>query len=153
MMSALNPAPIRSETRSLGDRLRDRLRISSWCLRSTDSATTERAPPGPASRATAARRCRTRTAKSLTAHRSKIATSQKLHANLQFATDKDQPIRLGQFGKRVVARTELSRIVAVRQSSLGDGLIKARRQTAAAVPPEQDLGNSRLLAREFNCRL
>src|SRR5262245_45086213 len=95
MMSALNPAPIRSETRSLGDRLRDRLRISSWCLRSTDSATTERAPPGPASRATAARRCRTRTAKSLTAHRSKIATSQKLHANLQFATDKDQPIPLG----------------------------------------------------------
>jgi hypothetical protein len=72
--SAHKPAIIRSETDRMGDRFRDRLRISSWCLMSTDSATTERAPPGPASRATVAKRCRTRTARSRTAHASKIAT-------------------------------------------------------------------------------
>jgi hypothetical protein len=33
----------------VGERFRERLRISSCCLTSTDSATTERAPPGPAS--------------------------------------------------------------------------------------------------------
>jgi hypothetical protein len=49
---------MRSETRRVGDRFRDRLRISSWCLTSTDSATRERAPPGPASRATVANGCR-----------------------------------------------------------------------------------------------
>jgi hypothetical protein len=46
MRSAHTPATMRSETRRLGERFRDRLRISSWCLTSTDSATTERAPPG-----------------------------------------------------------------------------------------------------------
>src|SRR4029450_13010459 len=51
----------------IGDRFRERLRISSWCLASTDSATTARAPPGPASRATGASRCRNRTARSRTA--------------------------------------------------------------------------------------
>ena len=56
-----------SEGRRLGDRFRERLRLSSWCLTSTDSATTERAPPGPASRATVASRCRNRTARSRTA--------------------------------------------------------------------------------------
>jgi hypothetical protein len=40
------------------------LRISSWCLTSTDSATTERAPPGPTSRTTVASRWRNRTATS-----------------------------------------------------------------------------------------
>jgi hypothetical protein len=53
--SAHRPATTRSEGR-LGDRFRERLRISSLCLTSTDSATTERAPPGPASRATVASR-------------------------------------------------------------------------------------------------
>ena len=67
MKSAHRPATTRSEARSLGDRFRERLRISSWCLTSTDSATTERAPPGPASRATVASRCRNRTARSRTA--------------------------------------------------------------------------------------
>jgi hypothetical protein len=37
------------------------------CLTSTDSATTERAPPGPVSRATVATRCRNRTTRSRTA--------------------------------------------------------------------------------------
>ena len=46
------------------DRFCERLRISSWCLTSTDSATTARAPPGPASSATVASRCRRRTARS-----------------------------------------------------------------------------------------
>src|SRR5882672_617064 len=64
---AHRPATTRSEGRRLGDRFRERLRISSWCLTSTDSATTERAPPGPASRATVASRCRNRTARSRTA--------------------------------------------------------------------------------------
>src|SRR6267378_2297281 len=61
-----SPATTRSEGRRLGDRFRERLRISSWCLTSTDSATTERAPPGPASRATVASRCKSRTARSRT---------------------------------------------------------------------------------------
>jgi hypothetical protein len=61
------PATTRSEGRRFGDRFRDRLRISSWCLTSTDSATTERAPPGPASRTTVASTCRKRTARSRTA--------------------------------------------------------------------------------------
>jgi len=42
----------RSEKHRLGDRCRERLRIRSCCLTRTDSATTERAPPGPKSRAT-----------------------------------------------------------------------------------------------------
>ena len=67
MKSAHRPATTRSEGRRLGDRFRERLRISSCCLTSTDSATTERAPPGPASRATVASRCRKRTARSRTA--------------------------------------------------------------------------------------
>ena len=66
MRSAHRPVTTRSESRRVGDRLRARLRISSWCLTSTDSATTERAPPGPASRATVARRWRKRTARSRT---------------------------------------------------------------------------------------
>src|SRR6266851_1089255 len=59
---------------------RERLRITSCCLTSTDSATTERAPPGPASRATVASRCRKRTARSRTTQSiltSKFATRPK----------------------------------------------------------------------------
>src|SRR5207244_1336548 len=67
MRSAHRPTTTRSAGRRLGDRFREGLRISSWCLTSTDSATTERAPPGPASRATVASRCRKRTARSRTA--------------------------------------------------------------------------------------
>ena len=52
--------------RRLSDRFRDRLRISSWCLTITDSATMARAPPAPASRATVVGRCRKRTARSRT---------------------------------------------------------------------------------------
>src|SRR5712691_12668947 len=77
MRSAQTPATMRSAKRRFGERFRDRLRMSSCCLTSTDSATTERAPPGPASRATVANRCRKRTARSRTAHPSKIATPQK----------------------------------------------------------------------------
>src|SRR5882724_9404175 len=51
---AHKPAMRRSETRRLGDRCRERLRIRSCCLTRTDSATTERTPPGPKSRATVA---------------------------------------------------------------------------------------------------
>ena len=67
MKTAHRPATMRSEGRRLGDRFRERLRTSSWCFTSTDSATTERAPPGPASRATVTNRCRNRTARSRTA--------------------------------------------------------------------------------------
>jgi hypothetical protein len=42
-------------------------------LTSTDSASTERAPPGPASRATVTSRCRKRTARSRTLNPSEIA--------------------------------------------------------------------------------
>src|SRR4029077_3989022 len=51
MQRAHNPATRRSEKHRLGDRCRERLRIRSWCLTRTDSATTERVPPGPKSRA------------------------------------------------------------------------------------------------------
>ena len=48
---AHKPATRRSEVSRLGDRWRERLRIRSCCLTRTDSATTERMPPGPESRA------------------------------------------------------------------------------------------------------
>ena len=51
MKRAHKPATRRSELRRLGDRCRKRWRIRSCCLTRTDSATTERMPPGPASRA------------------------------------------------------------------------------------------------------
>ena len=51
MRRAHKPATRRSEVRRLGDRCRERLRIRSCCLTRTDSATTERRPPGPRSRA------------------------------------------------------------------------------------------------------
>ena len=52
--------------RRWGNRFRERLRISSSCLTSSDSATTERTPPGPTSRATVVSRWRNRTVKSRT---------------------------------------------------------------------------------------
>src|SRR5687767_7472892 len=51
MKRAHKPATRRAEERKLGDRCRERLRIRSCCLTRTDSATTERMPPGPKSRA------------------------------------------------------------------------------------------------------
>ena len=50
------------------------MRISSWCLTSTDSATTERAPPGPASRAT--RRQQMQKKDGQIAHRAILSRSQ-----------------------------------------------------------------------------
>src|SRR5439155_27208999 len=67
MSNVHKPATTRSARRRLGERRLERLRISSWCLTRTDSATTERAPPGPANRATVASRCKKRTARSRTA--------------------------------------------------------------------------------------
>src|SRR2546428_725058 len=49
MRRAHKPATRRSEVRRFGDRALERLRIKSWCLTRTDSATTERVPPGPGS--------------------------------------------------------------------------------------------------------
>jgi len=86
MRSAHTPATMRSERQRLGDRLRDRLRISSWCLRSTDSATTDGAPPGPASRATVASRCRNRTARSRSAQSYQDRDIVRTLTNLQLAT-------------------------------------------------------------------
>src|ERR1017187_3876150 len=51
MRKAHKPATRRSEVRRFGDRCRERLRIKSCCLTRTDSASTERMPPGPQSRA------------------------------------------------------------------------------------------------------
>jgi len=82
MRSGLKPATMRSEGQRLGDRLRERLRDSSCCLTSTDSATMERVPPGPASRATVASRWRKRTARSRRLNPSKIATPKKIHKSL-----------------------------------------------------------------------
>ena len=44
------PETARSEALRFGERFRDRLMIVSWCLTKSDSATTERRPPGPRSR-------------------------------------------------------------------------------------------------------
>ena len=57
----------RSLSRRHGDRFLERLRIISCCFRSSDSATTARTPPGPASRATVASTCQRRTVRSRTA--------------------------------------------------------------------------------------
>ena len=43
---------MRSEARRFGARFRPRFRIRTWCRINTDSATTERIPPGRASRIT-----------------------------------------------------------------------------------------------------
>ncbi len=51
MKRAHNPATKRSNARSFGARSWVRIRIGSCCLTRTDSATTERTPPGPTSRA------------------------------------------------------------------------------------------------------
>jgi hypothetical protein len=75
---------------SHSDRFRERLRIRSWCLTSTDSATTERAPPGPANRATVARRCRNRTARSRTAQCYQVRdTGEECSGLLEFAIHTD----------------------------------------------------------------
>src|SRR5436309_3136101 len=92
MKSAHRPATTRSEARSLGDRFRERLRISSWCLTSTDSATTERAPPGPASRATVTSRCRKRTARSRTAESYQDGRAKNAH---EFGIRHGQPPAVG----------------------------------------------------------
>ena len=64
MRRAHKPATRRSEVRRLGDRCRKRLRIRSCCLTRTDSATTERMPPGPASRARGTIKCTKRMTRS-----------------------------------------------------------------------------------------
>jgi hypothetical protein len=69
---AHNPVISRSATRRLGERCRERFRIRSCCLTRTDSATTERAPPGPASRAIVVMRWMKSTARSrMTEHRNR----------------------------------------------------------------------------------
>ena len=54
MNRAQTPATIRSDALRFGTRFRDRFRICTWCLIKTDSAITERRPPGPRSRASVA---------------------------------------------------------------------------------------------------
>jgi hypothetical protein len=49
--SAIQPARMRSDAHRFGDRGLGRFTIRSWCLRRSDSATMERAPPGPSKRA------------------------------------------------------------------------------------------------------
>ena len=45
---------MRSPSDRLGDRCRERFTIRSWCFRRSDSATSERTPPGPSNRASVA---------------------------------------------------------------------------------------------------
>src|SRR5439155_26427682 len=61
---AHEPATRRSERRRWGARWRERLRIRSCCLRSTDSATTERRPPRVGRRAAVVKRWKKRITKS-----------------------------------------------------------------------------------------
>src|SRR5882762_7885856 len=83
---AHRPATTRSAERRLGDSFRDRFRISSWCLTRTDSATTARTPPGPASRATVVRRWRDRTARSRMPRSYQAGEIHEMLWNLEFAT-------------------------------------------------------------------
>ncbi len=66
----MNPAQSPAMTRSIdvrfGARSRDRLRISSCCLTSNDSAATDRRPPGPNKRAVVTIRLMKRMARSRT---------------------------------------------------------------------------------------
>ena len=94
MKTAHRPATTRSEGQRLGERFRQRLRTSSWCLTSTDSATTERAPPGPASRATVTSRCRNRTARSRTAESYQDGRAKNAH---EFGIRHGHPCRLSVF--------------------------------------------------------
>src|SRR4030095_7816999 len=79
MRRAHKPATRRSQTRRLGERCRERFKIVSCCLTRKDSATTERAPPDPASRASreiVVMRWMKSTARSrMIEHRNKIAKS------------------------------------------------------------------------------
>jgi hypothetical protein len=72
MRRAHKPATTRSQTRRLGERCRERFRTRSCCLTRTDSATTKRAPPGPASRAIVVMRWMKSTARTrMTEHRNR----------------------------------------------------------------------------------
>ena len=57
----LAPEQMRSHEDRFGDRCRERFTIRSWCLRRSDSATTERTPPGPSKRARTAMKWMKRT--------------------------------------------------------------------------------------------
>jgi hypothetical protein len=61
----------------LGERYREKFRIRSCCLTRTDSATTERAPPGPASRAIVMRWMKSTARSRMTEHHNKIVKSKK----------------------------------------------------------------------------
>jgi hypothetical protein len=61
--SASKPARMRSPEDRLGDRCRERFTIRRWCFGRSDSATRERTPPGPSSRASVATKWIARTAR------------------------------------------------------------------------------------------
>ena len=85
MRSAHRPATTRSDARSFGERFRERLRISSWCLTSTDSATTERAPPGRTSRALSPADAEKARRDRAPLNPSKVAAGEKSSRILEFA--------------------------------------------------------------------
>src|SRR5438309_9022252 len=84
--SAIRPARVRSDTDRFGDRRRERFRIRSWCLRRSDSATMERAPPGPSRRARVAMKRMKRTTRLRIAESSQDGNPKKSWAKQQFAS-------------------------------------------------------------------
>jgi hypothetical protein len=130
MNSAHMPATMRSAQWRLGERFRDRLKISSCCLTSRDSATTARAPPGPASRATVARRWRNRTTSS---RMCTILTSWRSPRNAkEIGIRHAQPSRCIRL--RVTHVTHAARVIT-RNSQLKTSLIALRVSVAPFLCP------------------
>jgi len=89
--SAIRPARVRSVMDRFGDRRRERFRIRSWCLRRSDSATMERAPPGPSKRAKVAMKWMKRTTRSRI---SRIVTGREIPRN--YGRNNNSPATGGQ---------------------------------------------------------
>ena len=89
-------------------------------MTSTDSATTERAPPGPASRATVTSRCRNRTARSRTAESYQDGRAKNAH---EFGIRHGQPPAVGNNDAR--ERRKIAVVETFTQSDLSGIAIRS----------------------------
>ncbi len=107
------PETTRSQTRRLGARRRQRLRMRSWCFIRTDSAITERTPPGRPIRNMVAARWTISTMKSRMRNVNKIKIA-RLREYLEFAS-----ARLRSF--RRPHRLTLRKIAGCSAMTMGNG--------------------------------
>src|ERR1700730_17539896 len=82
-----------------------------------------------------------------------VEAAQTVHRHARVCVDQDEPVRLRQAVEAAVALDELAGAAAVARSLFGNRLVEARRRTAAAVAPQHDLRDARLLSQEFDARL